>query len=287
MNINHLKYFVDAARLGDLSQAARANFVTQSAVSRAISKLEEDLEVELVIHKQNCFQLTEAGEAIRVHSVGVFNSLNQLKDIAGAFGKGLRGPLRLGCNEAIASKIIGPMIPKIAVEYPEIKPSISLGNTDLIQKMIDQGGIDFGIVMDDGEVNKVYNTTRIYTGTFVVVKSPKFHDGDLKNNLIVSRTKPGGLSDRYFREYKKMYGETIVPKMVIASWQVIMDLAIKKCGYALIPLFLCQEEIDAKKLEIVRHRVKPLPFGLCTIVAGNRTLPKNAEAVLRCFRLLA
>ncbi len=286
MNINHLKYFVDAANLGDLSKAARLNFVTQSAVSRAISKLEEDLSVELVIHKQNCFQLTEAGEAVKNHSVGVFESLDQLKEIAGEYGKGLRGPIRLGCNEAIASRLIGPMLPKIARQYPEIRPSILLGNTDSIQKMIDQGEVDFGIVMDDGEVHKLYKTAKAYSGTFVVVKSPKFKDGSLKDHLIVSRTKPGGLNDRYAREYKRAYGESIVPKMVIASWQVIMDLAIKKCGYALIPLFLCKEEIEAEKLEIVRHKVKPLPFGLCTIVAGNRRLPKNAQPILDCFENL-
>jgi DNA-binding transcriptional LysR family regulator len=286
MNINHLKYFVDAAKLGDLSKAARRNFVTQSAVSRAISKLEEDLSVELVIHKQNCFQLTEAGEAVKNHSIDVFTSLSKLKDIASEYGKSLRGPLRLGCNEAIASKLIGPMLPKITTKYPAIKTSILLGNTDYIQKMLGQGEIDFGVVMDDGEVHKLYKTTKIYDGTFVVVKSPKFQDGSLKDHLIVSRTKPGGLSDRYVREYKKAYGESIVPKMVIASWQVIMDLAIKKCGYALIPLFLCKEEIEAKKLEIVRHKVKPLPFGLCTIVAGNRRLPRNAQVVLDCFENL-
>lgn len=284
MNINHLKYFTDAARLGGLSQAARINFISQSAVSRAISKLEEDLEVELVIHKQNCFQLTEAGEAVRSHSVGIFDSLNQLKDLASQFTKGLRGPMRLGCNEAIASKIIGPMISKIATEYPEIKPTILLGNTDVIQKLIDDGEIDFGIVMDDGEVNKLYNTKKVYEGTFVVVRSPMFVLGDIKDHLIVSRTKPGGLSDRYIRSYKKAYGESITPKMVIGSWQVIMDLAIKNCGYALVPMFLCKEYVDDKRLEVVRHRVKPLPFGLCTIVGGNRQLPKNAEAILMCFR---
>lgn len=284
MNINHLKYFVDAARSGDLSKAARMNFVTQSAVSRAISKLEEDLEVELVIHRQNCFQLTEAGEAVRDYSVSIFESLGRLKDIATDFGRGLRGPLRVGCNEAIASKLIGPLLPKIATRYPDIRPSISLGNTDHVQKQIDQGEIDFGIVMDDGEVGKLYTTRRLYSGTFVVVKSPTFAGGDIKDHLIVSRTKTGGLSDRYLREYKKAYGETISPKMVVASWQVIMDLAIKNCGYALIPLFLCKDEIAGNRLEIFRHRVKPLPFALCTIVARNRQLPKNADALLEWFK---
>ena len=286
MNLNHLKYFVDAAKGGDLTQAAKRNFVTQSAVSRAISKLEEDLEVELVIHRQNCFQLTEAGEAVKAHSVSIFESLARLKDIAGSYGKGLRGPLRLGCNEAIASKLVGPMLPKITARYPDIQPSILLGNTDRIQKMIDQGEIDFGIVMDDGEVGKTYNTTIVYKGTFVVVKSPTFQEGSLKDHLIVSRTKAGGLSDRYVREYKKAYREMVTPKMIIPSWQVIMDLAVKNCGYALVPLFLCKDEIEGKRLEVVRHRVKPMPFALCTIVAGNRRLPKNAGAVLDCFQQL-
>ncbi|MCX6119669.1 MAG: LysR family transcriptional regulator [Proteobacteria bacterium] len=280
MNINHLRYFVDAARLEGLSNAAKKNFVTQSAISRAITNLEQELDVELILHKQNTFQLTEAGQAILAQSSDVFISIQRLTILANDYSKGLRGPLRMGCNETIASKLIAPLMSKISETYPNVKPTLHLGNTDTIQRLIDENEIDFGIVMDDGEVEKSYQTRQIFKDYFVLVSAPNYFNKSIEDNLIVSRTKPGGMSDRYIREYKKCYKKNIVPKLVVTSWQVVMDLAIRRCGYALVPLFVCQSEIDQKRLTVVQNKIKPLPFNLCAIYAKNRHLPKNATAVL-------
>ena len=283
MNIDHLKYFVDAALAGGISPSARKNFLTQSAISRAIAKLEDDLGVELVLHKQNRFQLTEAGEAILAGSHELLESISRLKDVASGHTKTLKGPMRVGCNQAIASRLLGPMLLQIEAKYPALKPVIKLGNTDQIQQMIDNLEIDFGIVLNDGEVEKLYQTTKLYSGEFIVVKSPKFSKKNPLESLIVSRTRTGGMSERYFRAYKKAYGTVIEPKLVVSSWQVIMDLAILGYGSALVPQFLCEQEIAAKLLEEYKHKVKPLSFDLCVIVGKNRMLPKNASALLECF----
>jgi len=61
LNLTYLKFFHDAALSGSVSESAKRNFVTQSAISQAISKLEEDLGVSLCQHKKQKFKLTEAG----------------------------------------------------------------------------------------------------------------------------------------------------------------------------------------------------------------------------------
>lgn len=285
LNLNHIQYFVDAAELGGLSPAARKNYVTQSALSRAIAKLEDDLDVQLILHKKNSFQLTEAAEALKESCKEILQSVQNLKQSARNLTSEYIGPLRFGCNESIASKIIGPMLTRIEARFPKINPTILLGNTDKIQKLIMSGDIDFGIVMNDGEVSKFYKIIPIFEGTFTVVKSPSFSK-DLTNNLIVSRVKPGGMSERFIRAYKAAYGITLKPKIVVASWQVIMDLAINGYGYALVPEFLCRQEIAMKKLEVLKCKVGSLPFGLCMITAKNRVLPKNADTILSEFRQL-
>src|SRR4051812_28656761 len=124
MNLSHLKYFIDAAQEGGISQSARKNFVTQSAVSRAIASLESRLGVELVIHRQNHFQLTEAGLAIFGKSHAIFEEISNLDEIASMHLKTLRGPLRLGCNQAIASHLLAPKFAKLEAKHPHIRPEI-------------------------------------------------------------------------------------------------------------------------------------------------------------------
>lgn len=217
--------------------------------------------MELVAHKQNRFQLTEAGAAILAESQEIIDAIANLKNTAGDYTKTLKGPPRLGCNQAIASRLIGPMLPKITRRYPQIVPMIKLGNTDQIQQMLDRREIDFGIVMDDGEVGKLYQTEPIYRDTFVVVKSPHFDMNTWRDHLIVSRTQTGGMSDRYFREYKKAYGKSVTPKLVIASWQVIMDLAILR-NVSITKIVRDSSQNPAKGEIIFSH--PDTPVELCT-----------------------
>lgn len=58
LNLNNLRYFYDAAEAEGISEAARRNFVTQSAVSQGIQKLEMALGISLITHQRNCFKLT-------------------------------------------------------------------------------------------------------------------------------------------------------------------------------------------------------------------------------------
>jgi DNA-binding transcriptional LysR family regulator len=286
MNLDHLRYFLDAAAAGSLTRAARTNFVTQPAISRAIGKLEEDLGVVLIVHGKNRFQLTEAGRAVVAHGVDLFARMTQLKEIAVSHATSLKGPLRFGCNQAIASRLVAPMLAKIAARHPDVEPLIELGNTDQVQHLLDRGEIDFGIVMNDGEVGTRYRVTPIFADTFVVARSPHCRSMEPATSLIVSRTKKGGISHRYLDGYKRAYGRAIRPKLVVASWQVVMDLAIAGFGCALVPSFLCHEELARKTLEIVVHDVKPLRYELGTIVGRGKALPKNADAILACFREL-
>ena len=282
MNIDHIKYFIDAAQAGGVSQAARRNYLTQSAISRAIAKLEEDLGVELVLHKQNRFQLTEVGEVVFAKGLEILESINHLKDIALEQSQTHRGPLRIGCNQAIASRILATKLHQLEQQNPLIRPDIKLGNTDQVQQMLDRQEIDFGIVMNDGEVIKNYKLTPIFKDEFIVVRAPTF-SADPFMNLIVSRTHRGGMSQTYFREYEKHYGRSITPKLVIASWQVIMDMALAGLGAALVPRFLCHDLIQRKLLMTIKHKVKPIPFELCVIVSKGRELPRNAIALISLF----
>ena len=284
VNLYHLKYFLDAALENGISASARKNFVTQSAVSRAITSLEQSLGVELVIHRKNHFQLTEAGESILGKSQELFEQISELQLTASHHLNTLQGPLRFGCNQAIASHLLGPALVAMESTHPGIKPFIKLGNTDQIQQMLMKQELDFGIVVDDGEVENHFETKKIYSDKLLVVKSPHFKKKDLFKHLIVSRTQKGGFSQKFFRQFEKFHGEPLQPKLVVPSWQVIMDFAISGYGLALVPRFLCEDKLRQGNLEVVNLKLPAVSFDLCTIVRKNKALPKNAEALIKSLR---
>lgn len=68
MMLNHnLETFIKVAEHGSITQAAKTLYITQPAVSNAISKLETDLKVKLFFRdKRNGLILTDVGQKILI-----------------------------------------------------------------------------------------------------------------------------------------------------------------------------------------------------------------------------
>ena len=80
LNLTNLKYFCDAVRLGGVSASAKANFVTQSAISQGITKLEKKLGLSLVAHHPKCFKPTPEGETLFIQALDILKRVEGLKD---------------------------------------------------------------------------------------------------------------------------------------------------------------------------------------------------------------
>lgn len=79
MRSEQIKYFLEAAETGSMLQVAEKNFLTQPAVSTAISKLEEELEVTLLNRSKQGIQLTEAGKIVQKNFLQVEEQIAQMK----------------------------------------------------------------------------------------------------------------------------------------------------------------------------------------------------------------
>ena len=64
MNLYHLKYFYDSARLGSMTKAAKLHRIGQPAISKGIQNLEATFKKVLISHERNRFHLTEDGEIV-------------------------------------------------------------------------------------------------------------------------------------------------------------------------------------------------------------------------------
>ena len=64
MELRQLKYFQKVAELQNFSEASRLLNITQSTLSQQIKKLEEELNVTLLLRDSHHVQLTDIGEAI-------------------------------------------------------------------------------------------------------------------------------------------------------------------------------------------------------------------------------
>ena len=70
MDFHHLKYFTEVADKKSFSKAARTLHISQSAISRTIKALEEELGVVLFMRNAKAVELTDAGAIFLTHAYG-------------------------------------------------------------------------------------------------------------------------------------------------------------------------------------------------------------------------
>lgn len=138
-SLDLLKGFEAAARNLSFTKAASELFVTQSAVSRQIQTLEEQLGVALFRRHHRELRLTDEGQTLYKTTGEV---LRLLRDVAGRLGTGPAGMLTVTTTVSFAALWLVPRLNDFRRRHPGI--DMRLAATNEIQDL-EREGIDVAI----------------------------------------------------------------------------------------------------------------------------------------------
>lgn len=137
-----LQNFLTVAQSKTLSEASEKLEMAQPSLSLGIKKLEKDLATTLFIRGRDGIKLTPQGKNILPK---VEAALSLLAEIKGAPAE-LR--FRIGCHPSVGIFLLGDFLKKMNREDEKIKIEIVNNSSHEINKLVSQGGLDFGIVMN-------------------------------------------------------------------------------------------------------------------------------------------
>lgn len=80
MRLEQFEYLIAVKNHGSMHAAARALFVSQQSISKAMKELEEELHTKIFKRSSKGTQLTEEGQAIYLHAVNIMNEVEELKE---------------------------------------------------------------------------------------------------------------------------------------------------------------------------------------------------------------
>jgi len=132
MNIRHLEHLLAIAETGSFSRAAARAFLTQSALSRSIQTLEQDLGARLIdrIGKRN--ELTALGHEVVARARDIVTAAQELRLNAQRFQQGDGGVISVGLGSGPGALLMTPLLRQVAVEHPGVRVSIARGSTELL-----------------------------------------------------------------------------------------------------------------------------------------------------------
>jgi DNA-binding transcriptional LysR family regulator len=131
MDWDKLRVFHAVAEAGSVTHAGEALNLSQSAVSRQISALEESLSVPLFHRHARGLILTEQGELLFRTAREVFAKLAMSESLISESKDRPKGPLKITTTVAFGSIWLTPRIHEFLDLYPEIQVSLVVDDTEL------------------------------------------------------------------------------------------------------------------------------------------------------------
>ncbi len=173
---NHLNLyyiFYTAAKCGNISLAAKELFISQPAVSKAISKLEENLKTTLFLRSSKGVRLTAEGEILFRQAEHAFLALNAGEEQIFRMRELGVGQLSIGVSNTLCKYILLPYLQDFIKENPHIRISIECQSSFHTLEALRDKTVDIGLIGEPQGKNadiSFYPVTEIQDG-FVTTKS--------------------------------------------------------------------------------------------------------------------
>ena len=141
-----LKALVALAETGSMERAANDLYLTPSALTRRIQRLEVELGVVLLDRHFKPPKLTQAGFEVLQKSRAILSSLSDLK-VSTSGNTPPIGPFRLGLSHALAQPDISKVIVELGKQFPLLQPSICNDISSQLLARLHGGELDGALVV--------------------------------------------------------------------------------------------------------------------------------------------
>lgn len=246
-NFNLYHIFYTVAKCKNISGAARELYISQPAISKAISRLEQNLETDLFIRSSRGVKLTEAGEVLFKQVEGAFAAISQGEEQLKRMQKLGMGHLSIGVSSTLCKYVLLPLLQGFIKENPHIQISISCQSTLETMEALEKGSVDIGLIgeheLNDKfifqpmmEIQDIFVTTRTYLEN---LKERSFGNGRLSSKTVFGEStlmllNKENITRQYIDQYLAMENLTASQMIEVTSMDLLIEFAKIDLGIACV-----------------------------------------------------
>ena len=256
------KVFKEVAEAGNITAAAQALYISQSAVSQSIKQLESDLQTRLFARNSRGVTLTADGKLLYEYvrsAIGLLETgeakLSQTRELQ-------MGHLTIGASDTVTSQFLLPHLDSFHRQFPAIHIQIVSGRSHKVLGLLQSGKVDIAFASTPGEGS--FETVPCFATHSIFVASPEYPcDFDHVYTLAEIADFPLILLERkassrlYLEKYFLQNGLRLNPEIELGARSLLVDLAAIGFGVAGVT-----EEFVRKDLESGRLRKLQTSFDI-------------------------
>lgn len=164
MNMTKIRYFVEVARCGNFSEAARRLYTAQPNVSKQIAQLEQELDFPLFIRNKRTVKLTAAGELLYDYLKDVPDELSQVIEQAKVLARREEAHLTIGILEG--QEVNSLLLTRLNLAR-ELNPTLEIemerSSFSNLQSGLRSGRYDLIVTLDfDVSKNEEFRSCKVY-----------------------------------------------------------------------------------------------------------------------------
>lgn len=160
MEIRTLRYFLEAAREENMSKAAERMHISQSALSKQLKGLEEELGKKLFVRHSFSIELTEEGMLLRKRAEDLLSMADKITAEFASMDDIIGGNIYFGCAESYQIRHLAALIKRFKKQYPGFHYHITSGDTEQVTEKLDKGLLDFAVLVERPDYAK-YNVVKM------------------------------------------------------------------------------------------------------------------------------
>lgn len=260
-NLNAYYIFYTVARHKNISLAAKELFISQPAVSKAVSKLEERLHTSLFIRSSKGVRLTPEGELLFKQAAHAFTALRTGEEQLLRIQELGMGQLSIGVSNTLCKYILLPYLKKFIKEYPHIRISIECQSSFHTIEALREGRADIGLIGEPLQKNQdiaFYPVTDIQD-SFVTTKSylenlkkripqENCDSAALLSHAVLMMLDKENLTRQYIEGYLKNYGIPNMQTLEVSSMDLLIEFVKIDLGIACVIEEFVKKELEGGQL---------------------------------------
>ncbi len=265
LNLYHIFYTV--AQCGNISAAAKKLYISQPAVSKSISRLEESFASPLLVRSSRGVTLTENGKLLYRHLETAFQAIRQGEEMISQGDLLGAGRLSIGVSATLCKYALLPYLQDYIVSNPYVKISLSCQSTYETIAALESGTLELGLVGESDRLESSHLTfLPIREIHDIFVCSPeylaKLQDQDGGGDLLSQGTflllDKNNVTRQYMDKHMLLQNITMEHQIEVTTMDLLIDFARIGLGIACVIGEFVQDEL--KKGSLVECSIRePIP----------------------------
>ena len=163
MELRQLRYFVEVAEREHISEAAEHLHVAQSAISRQIANLEEELGTPLFERIGRNVKLTPIGKIFLEHTVTALKAIDFAAKQVEEYLDPAKGTIKIGFPTSLASYVLPTVISAFKKEYPDVSFHLRQGSYKYLIEAVKNRELNLAFLGPLPPKDEAINTTILFS----------------------------------------------------------------------------------------------------------------------------